>query len=185
MDVIAFFTLLGQIGLLGLLALYVVSKRTTIPFVKQFFFFLQRNGLWIAFLIAFVSTFGSLYLSEILELPPCTLCWYQRALMYPQTIILLVAAVRKHVFVKDYIIPLSIIGGMIASYHYFIQRFPAVAASCGISSESCTTVYEYYYGYITIPVMALTGFVLTALFTILGTRFLNKSEREVNVNESK
>ena len=33
--------------------------------------------LWLAFAVATTATVGSLYLSEIADLIPCTFCWYQ------------------------------------------------------------------------------------------------------------
>ena len=39
--------------------------------------------IFICWIIACVSTLGSLFFSEIMELPPCALCWYQRIFMFP------------------------------------------------------------------------------------------------------
>ncbi|WP_082321816.1 disulfide bond formation protein B [Variovorax paradoxus] len=36
-----------------------------------------------AFLVAFASTLGSLFFSEVMKLEPCVLCWYQRIAMFP------------------------------------------------------------------------------------------------------
>ena len=40
--------------------------------------------------IFFVLALGSLFFSEIMELPPCSLCWVQRIFMFPLAIILLI-----------------------------------------------------------------------------------------------
>jgi hypothetical protein len=45
--------------------------------------------------IALVTTLGSLYYSEVAGYPPCTLCWYQRIAIYPQVVVLGVAALRR------------------------------------------------------------------------------------------
>ena len=37
----------------------------------------------VAWLQAVIATTGSLYFSEVMHLSPCTLCWYQRLMMYP------------------------------------------------------------------------------------------------------
>ena len=50
------------------------------------------QAMWLAFLVAAVATAGSLYLSEIADFPPCRLCWYQRAAMYPLVPVLAIAA---------------------------------------------------------------------------------------------
>ena len=52
-------------------------------------------ALPLAFLVALTCTVGSLYLSEVAKFPPCILCWYQRIVMYPQVIILGIAALRR------------------------------------------------------------------------------------------
>ena len=36
---------------------------------------------YFAWLVALVATLGSLFFSEVLGLPPCVLCWYQRIAM--------------------------------------------------------------------------------------------------------
>ena len=46
--------------------------------------------IFICWLIASVSTLGSLFFSEIMEFAPCALCWYQRIFMFPLVILLLV-----------------------------------------------------------------------------------------------
>ena len=46
-----------------------------------------------AWVIALLSTLGSLFFGEIMKLPPCTLCWYQRICMYPLVVILAVGIV--------------------------------------------------------------------------------------------
>ena len=40
-----------------------------------------------AWLIAAGSTLGSLFFSEVMELIPCVLCWYQRIFLFPLAII--------------------------------------------------------------------------------------------------
>ena len=49
----------------------------------------------LALLVALVATLGSLYYSEVRGFIPCTLCWYQRILMYPLVAILLVGLLRR------------------------------------------------------------------------------------------
>ena len=46
------------------------------------------NSIRFAWIVSVVATLGSLYFSEILGWVPCILCWYQRILMYPMSIIL-------------------------------------------------------------------------------------------------
>ena len=48
-----------------------------------------------AWIVATVTTLGSLYYSEHAGFVPCELCWYQRIVMYPLVIVLGVAALRR------------------------------------------------------------------------------------------
>mgnify|MGYP000675204122 CR=1 FL=1 len=51
---------------------------------------LSPDGARVAFVVATTATLGSLYLSEVVHLIPCTFCWYQRIAMYPIAAVALV-----------------------------------------------------------------------------------------------
>ncbi len=113
-----------------------------------------------AFLVATVATSGSLYMSQILGWEPCLMCWYQRILIYPMVVLLGVAIVLRKDDVSDYVMPLAMIGIPIAAYHYMIQRLDQFQdAGCSVLSVSCETTYTFYFGYISIPMMALTAMI--------------------------
>lgn len=114
-----------------------------------------------SFVIALVATAGSLFYSEIAGYTPCKLCWFQRIFMYPLVIILGAALVKRR-NPKIYVIPMTSIGALIASYHYLIQRFE-YATSCGVNAVECTMKYSFKFGYITIPMMALCAFLLITI----------------------
>lgn len=117
-------------------------------------------GLPLAFLTALVSTLGSLFYSEIAGYEPCTLCWYQRILMYPQVVTLGLALWKKNEAVIDQGLVLSFGGIVIATYQYLSQIAVIEIAPCSAIgySVSCSKTFVMNYGYITIPMMALTGF---------------------------
>lgn len=127
----------------------------------------------LAFIVALTATFGSLYYSEILNFPPCNLCWWQRILMYPQTLILGLAVWRKQIFSLESLI-LSTAGMVLAGYHYILQRIEIPSSWCeGIGyTVSCTDTFEMSFGYITLPLMALTAFGL-----IMGLMLLTFSKK--------
>src|SRR4051794_4564038 len=85
--------------------------------MEQMKAFLKKYILHFVFLTALISVLTSLYFSEILKLIPCVLCWYQRIAMYPLVILLAVSIIRKDKDVVWYILPLSLIGWIIAVYH--------------------------------------------------------------------
>lgn len=108
-------------------------------------------------LVATVATIGSLYFSEVLGLIPCELCWYQRILMYPLTLILGMAALENRPGVYRTALPLSVLGAIIAAYHSWLQ----VSGSSGTCSigVGCATVQYRALG-LTVPNLSLIAFVL-------------------------
>ena len=122
--------------------------------------FWVEYGPYLAFGTALVATLGSLYYSEIAGFVPCTLCWYQRILMYPLTVILLVGILKRDAMVSDYVLPLSVIGIGMSGYHYLLQiGVIAHSAACQVGVP-CGLRYVNYLGFVTIPLMAFTAFVL-------------------------
>jgi disulfide bond formation protein DsbB len=119
-----------------------------------------------------IATLGSLYFSEVMKYVPCTLCWYQRIFMYPLVLFMGIAVVKKDYQLSIYILPLSIIGGCISLYHYLIQKvdmFAANSISCG--AVPCTGEYINWFGFITIPFLALTAFTIITILHIMIIRF--------------
>ena len=122
---------------------------------------LGEHGLAIAAVVAGTALLGSLYLSEGAHLPPCELCWYQRIAMYSLAVILVIAAVRRDWGIRPYALALGIIGPVISIYHYLIERFPDWEArtSCD-PANPCTITWFFRLHYISIPMMALSAFLL-------------------------
>ena len=150
-----------------LLFLYHKLTKKKLPFIfYNFKNFISSNGLIFALIISIAATLGSLIYSEIIKLPPCDLCWYQRALLYPQVVILAVALIRKNRDIYDYVIGLNIIGIIIAGYQYIMQMI-SYTGPCPIGSGgvNCFTKDVFEFGYITLPLMSITVFVLLALLT--------------------
>ena len=81
--------------------------------------------------------------------------------MYPQLIIVALAYYRKDKAVIDYLVPLSVIGAVVALYQSFVQwgfSF-GVGGGCVAVGGECAKVYFMQYSYITIPFMSFTVFV--------------------------
>lgn len=172
------FTLLGLIFLGVIVILWAISAVTSKTFAEllppYLHFLFKHFGLYFAFIAALLGVVGSLYLSEVDQLAPCLLCWYQRTMFYPLPILLFVALIIKDRNVYRYILPLSIVGMGISIFHYLVQLFPEFAKSCGFYSVSCSVPYTFQYGFISIPVMAFTGFALVTFFALTAHNF-NKS----------
>lgn len=128
----------------------------------------RQYTLYFAWLVSVVATLGSLYFSEIRGFIPCELCWYQRIFMYPLSIILGIAAYQNHTAIKKYVLPLSIIGLSVSTFHYLKQKVPFFASIelCSQGS-SCSVQYINWMGFITIPFLALVAFFLISLLMVL------------------
>lgn len=122
---------------------------------------LQKNILYIALAQAIIATLGSLFFSEVMGLPPCVLCWYQRIAMYPLVVILVVGIIRNNRDIALYVLPLSLVGLSISTYHNLLYWgiIPESIAPC-MAGVSCTTKFFEWFGFITIPLLALVAFVV-------------------------
>lgn len=120
------------------------------------------NGLGLAAAVACTATAGSLYFSEVAHFTPCNLCWYQRICMYPLAVILTIAAVRRDHGITPYAAALAGIGAAIAGYHVLLERFPTLESDICDPANPCTLIWVERLGYLTIPTMALSGFVAIA-----------------------
>lgn len=126
----------------------------------------------LTFLIALLSMAGSLYFSEVLMLPPCILCWYQRITMYPIVILSLIPMVRNDERAYRYIIPFAFIGLLIAGYHsvlYYAVNWgirPDWTGPC-VAGISCTARYIEWLGFITIPLLSFLGHAAVLGFSLM------------------
>ncbi|ARD47670.1 disulfide bond formation protein B [Sporosarcina sp. P37] len=135
----------------------------------------QENWLLSMWAAALIATLGSLYFSEIKGYIPCTMCWYQRIFMYPIVLIGLLALIQKNTTIAWTTAAFSFIGGCISLYHYGIQKLSLLqnsAPECG--GVSCTGTYINYFGFITIPFLALVAFA----FIFIASLVLLKHTKE-------
>ncbi|MDA1476401.1 disulfide oxidoreductase [Bacillus changyiensis] len=124
---------------------------------------MKNKQLWLygAWIVSLTATIGSLYFSEIRRFIPCELCWYQRIMMYPLVLILGIATFQGDVRVKKYVIPLAVVGTVISLTHYLQQKLPWFSGikPC-VTGVPCTGQYVNWFGFMTIPFLALTAFIL-------------------------
>jgi disulfide bond formation protein DsbB len=128
--------------------------------------------IFICWIIASVSTLGSLFFSEIMELAPCALCWYQRIFMFPLVIILLVGLFPFDKSIIKYALPVAIAGWGFAFYHYLLYSgfIPESIQPCS-QGVSCSETYLDLFGFLTIPMLSLISFsIIIGLLLILRRR---------------
>ena len=143
--------------------------------MKKLISLLSKYALYSAFLQAWVASLGSLYFSEIAKFPPCVLCWYQRICLYPLVAILTVGILRGDKKVYLYVLPLSITGLIIAVYHnlLYYKLIPESIKPCE-EGISCTTKYIEWFGFVTIPLLSLTTFLIISILMIIMIIFKPK-----------
>jgi disulfide bond formation protein DsbB len=128
----------------------------------------SENILLFMWVVSLTATMGSLFFSEIRGYEPCELCWIQRIFMYPLVLILGIAYVQKNARIAVTTAIFSVVGGAISLYHYGLQKVSFLsenAPACG--RVSCTGEYINILGFITIPFLALTAFVLIAISSFM------------------
>jgi disulfide bond formation protein DsbB len=173
---LSFLTVIGDVAALVLLSMLALKRDNRLTR------WVEKNGLVPMLILALVATGGSLFFSEIIGWVPCKDCWFERIFMYPQTILLAIAVWRKDRGIVPYVMALCAIGSLFSIGQYWAQVTTALQAStaqsCDASGISCAaTQVDFAFGYVTIPVMALTVFVLNAIGSLYVLRGLGKGQK--------
>jgi disulfide bond formation protein DsbB len=135
-------------------------------------FFRKRNNPILLFLkeytfiFGFLGAFGafalSLFYSEIVGYPPCELCWIQRIFLYPQLILFGMELYKRDRSIVDFSLVFASIGSLVSIYHIYVENGGTKGLACATISPtsttqvSCAVRYIYEFGYVTMPIMALT-----------------------------
>lgn len=139
---------------------------------------LESFAGYAVFATALLATVGSLVMSEAFGLVPCVLCWYQRIFMYPLVIIVGLGIVRKDHAWPLTVLPLTVIGWLIALYHSLLQWdiIPERLAPC-VEGVSCITKQVNALGFVTIPFMSLVAFSIIIIFGALYLKGASHDKR--------
>ena len=172
-DLLSFATVLADIFVIFLFVLLTTSLRDR-GWGKRLSAFFGRYAVPLSFLVAAGGVVGSLFYSEFAQFRPCILCWIQRGLLYTDAVIFFVALfarkeehVRKYGnLIRNWAFTLSGVGALVSIYHSYLQFGGESLVPCSATGVSCQFVYFMEYGYVTIPMMALTAFALVILFMI-------------------
>ena len=158
--------LVGAFLLVGLLAL--LRLLTPLDVLRRLFWGYE---LWAGFVVAAVATGGSLFFSEVAGYPPCELCWFQRICMYPLSILLLFLAYHGDHRAARYLLPLPVAGAGVSIYHLLVENNVVHETQACVASApgGCAVKWIDEFGYMTIPTLALTGFLLLIGFLLLAS----------------
>ena len=120
--------------------------------------------------LASASALGALFFSEVMGLPPCVLCWYQRICMFPLVLLLPLGLFPFDARVVRYALPLAAIGLAISLFHVLLVHgfIPEQAQPCRQGIPCDKNPIEWF-GFLGIPDLSLAAFAaMTAL--LVGAR---------------
>lgn len=124
-----------------------------------------------AWLMATVSMLGALFFGEVMQLPPCVLCWYQRICMFPLVLILPAGMFPLDLKVVRYALPLATIGWMFAAFHVLLMAgvIPENIRPCTQGVPCSEKVIEWF-GFVTIPLLAVVAFSIIIALLVMAHR---------------
>lgn len=142
---------------------------------------MKPKFIYLSWLLSTMATIGSLYFSNILNLPPCTLCWWQRICLFPLVILFAVGFVKKDSNSFHYTFPLILVGLVISFYHNLIYYGVIKSFTVCNAGLSCTSKQLELLGFITIPLLSFSAFSILAALTIYSIfnarKFYEKNEK--------
>lgn len=130
--------------------------------------------VFLGWVVATASTLGALFLSEVMAIAPCVLCWYQRIFMFPLVIVLAIGLFPFDAKVVRYAFPLAAAGWLVAVFHLLLTRgyIPESATPC-TQGIPCSRIEVEWFGFVTIPllsVLAFSAITLALIATYYKTR---------------
>ena len=119
-------------------------------------------------LVASASTLGALFLSEVMAIAPCVLCWYQRIFMFPLVLILPAGLLPFDRKIVRYALPLALAGWLIALFHVLLAAgaIPESIRPC-TQGVPCTEEQIIWFGFLTIPHLSLLAFSVVNTLLLL------------------
>jgi len=127
-----------------------------------------------AWLVASTSTLGALFFGEVMNLPTCVLCWYQRIFMFPLVLVLPIGMFPFDRKVVRCALPLAALGWLVAAFHVLLVAgvIPEDIRPCTQGVPCSEQVIEWF-GFVTIPLLSLVAF--SAVIALLVMAYLRGS----------
>ncbi len=134
---------------------------------------MENNKLiaYVSWGLALLAMVMSLFFSEVMKLPPCSLCWYQRIFMYPLVFIIPIGILKNDNSVFTYCLALSLMGLVFSTYHTFIYHgiIPETLKLCN-SELSCKAKQFELFGFFSIPLMSTFCFLTIFILNLIGEK---------------
>jgi disulfide bond formation protein DsbB len=183
----AYVEVVNKILSLGTIFLQVVVLTLIISLIffhhrdNKVLIFFKKYTFYFGFLISLGAVFLSLFYSQIVGFPACELCWIERIFLYPQLILFGMELYKRDRSIVDFSIVFAILGTLTSIYHVYVENGGASNLACTATNPlnpgvvSCAVRYVYEFGYITIPIMALT-ISLFIISILLNYKYMSRTE---------
>jgi disulfide bond formation protein DsbB len=132
---------------------------------------------WLMLLAAWslvtMATLGSLFFSEVMDIPVCVLCWYQRIAMYPLVPVLAIGLFPYDPKVVRYASVFAGVGWLIALFQVLLVAgiIPENVQPC-VQGIPCSETHISLLGFLNIPGLSLITFTLIGVLLF----YAHKSE---------
>ncbi len=144
--------------------------------IKKISNFIQVNAIYLILLQLILALLGSLYFSNVKGFEPCVLCWWQRIFMYSQIPVIAVALFKKEIDIYKYTLTLSILGIIVSIYHNLLYVGIIKNEDFCTGGISCTSKYVEYFGFVTIPLLALIAFSVIIALSLVSRHYIKKTK---------
>jgi disulfide bond formation protein DsbB len=127
--------------------------------------------LFAAWVLVTSATLGSLFFSEVMGVPVCVLCWYQRIAMYPLVLILAIGLLPYDPRVLRYATAFASLGWLMALFHVLLIAgiIPKSAQPC-VQGIPCSETHISLLGFLNIPTLSLLTFTLIGVLLFYSHR---------------
>ena len=121
--------------------------------------------------MALGATAASLFFSNVMKVPVCELCWYQRIALYPLIVIIGIGLFPWNPGMLRTAGALTAIGWLISVFHLLLIAglIPESARPC-VQGIPCSETHFYLFGLLNIPTLSLLTFSLVGALLYLGHR---------------
>ncbi len=140
--------------------------------IKKISNFILVNAIYLILLQLILALLGSLYFSNVKGFEPCILCWWQRIFMYSQIPVIAVALFKKEIDIYKYTLTLSILGIIVSIYHNLLYVGIIKNEDFCTGGISCTSKYIEYFGFVTIPLLALIAFSVIITLSLISRHYI-------------
>ena len=127
--------------------------------------------LFAGWVVATASTLGALFFSEVMGIPPCVLCWYQRICMFPLVVLLPLGLFPFDAKIVRYTLPLAVLGAAVALFHVLLVHgvIPERITPC-TQGVPCGQNPIEWFGFLGIPHLALASFIVIIALLVAAHR---------------